>query len=52
MADADLIALTPLDTLSQADVDAIKGFYNGDLPAIRTSFNASAWLPKLLGTGV
>ena len=48
MADADLVILG----LTQAEVDAIKGLYVGDLPAIRTSFNSAGWLPKLLGLGV
>lgn len=47
-ADADLIALG----LTQAEVDAIKGLYNGDLPPIRTSFNNASWLTRLLGIGV
>lgn len=46
--DADLITLG----LTQPEVDAIKGFYIGDLPAIRTSLLASAWMRKLLGLGV
>ena len=47
-ADADLVTLG----LTQDEVDAIKGVYIGDLPAIRTSFLASGWLPKVLGLGV
>ena len=48
MADADLVTLG----LSQDEVNAIKGFYNGDLPAIREDFNGASWLPKLLGLGI
>ena len=46
--DADLVALG----LTQPEIDAIKGFYIGDLPPIRTSFLASSWLTRLLGLGV
>ena len=47
--DADLIALE--GGLSQEEVNAIKGFYIGDLPAIRTAFTGSTWVKQLLGTG-
>jgi hypothetical protein len=46
--DADLIELG----LSQEEVNAIKGFYIGDLPAIAAQIQASAWIKQLLGTGV
>jgi hypothetical protein len=46
--DADLIELG----LAQNEIDAIKGFFVGDLPAIRNLLQASAWLKQLLGTGV
>ena len=46
--DADLLALG----LEQAEIDAIKGFYIGDLPAIRSALQASTWLKQLLGLGV
>jgi hypothetical protein len=48
MADADLIALG----LTQAECDTIKGFYNGELPAIITSIKNSYHLRSLLGLGV
>lgn len=46
--DADLVALG----LSQDEINAIKGFYIGDLPAISQAFSTSAWVKQLLGTGV
>ena len=46
--DADLITLG----LAQEEIDAIKGFYVGDLPAIYTAITASTWIKKLLGIGV
>jgi len=46
--DADLVTLG----LEQAQIDAIKGFYIGDLPAISTQLNASVWLRSLVGLGV
>lgn len=46
--DADLIALG----LSQEEVNAIKGFYVGDLPAITNLLSSSVWMKQLLGTGV
>jgi hypothetical protein len=46
--DADLIELG----LDQADVNAIKGFYIGDLPQLKNTVAASAWIKQLLGTGV
>ena len=46
--DADLITLG----LSQAEVNAIKGFYVGDLPAIQNLLAASTWIKQLVGMGV
>jgi hypothetical protein len=46
--DQDLIELG----LGQEEIDAIKGFYVGDLPTIVQALQASSWLKKLLGTGV
>lgn len=46
--DADLVTMG----LSQDEVNAIKGFYIGDLPAIADALRASTWLKQLLGTGV
>jgi len=46
--DADLLALG----LSQEEVNAIKGFFVGDLPAIAAQIQASVWIKQLLGTGV
>jgi hypothetical protein len=46
--DADLLELG----LEQAQVDAIKGFYIGDLPAIAAALQASTWLRQLIGIGV
>jgi len=46
--DADLVALG----LAQDEINAIKGFFVGDLPAIANSLAASTWIKQLLGTGV
>ena len=46
--DADLITLG----LEQAEINAIKGFYVGDLPAMADLLAASTWIKQLLGTGV
>lgn len=46
--DADLIGLG----LAQEQVNAIKGFYVGDLPPIANALAASVWIKQLLGTGV
>jgi len=46
--DADLITLG----LSQEEVNAIKGFYVGDLPALGALLAQSVWVKQLLGTGV
>ena len=46
--DADLIELG----LSQPQVDAIKGFFIGDLPAIASTLAASTWIKQLVGLGV
>jgi hypothetical protein len=46
--DADLLELG----LDQEEINAIKGFYIGDLPAVRAALEASAWLRQLLGLGV
>jgi hypothetical protein len=46
--DADLVTLG----LTQEEVNAIKGFYVGDLPGLYTAFAASVWVKQLLGTGV
>ena len=48
MLDSDLVALG----LSQDEVNAIKGFYVGDLPAIHQAITGSTWIKQLLGTGV
>lgn len=48
MQDADLITLG----LTQSEVDAIKGFFVGDLPTITTALQNSIWIKKLLGIGV
>lgn len=47
-ADPDLIALG----LTQEEVNAHKGFFIGDLPAIQDTLAASTWIKQLLGTGV
>lgn len=46
--DPDLIALG----LSQEEINALKGFFVGDLPAIAAQLQASTWIKQLLGTGV
>jgi len=46
--DADLIELG----LTQPEIDAMKGFYVGDLPGIAASLQASTWIKQLLGLGV
>ena len=46
--DADLVELG----LAQEEINAIKGFFVGDLPAIADALHASAWIKQLLGTGV
>lgn len=46
--DADLITLG----LTQEEINAIKGFFVGDLPAISNLLAASTWIKQLLGTGV
>jgi hypothetical protein len=45
--DADLITLG----LTQEEINAIKGFYVGDLPGLYNAFAASVWVKQLLGTG-
>lgn len=46
--DADLVAMG----LAQDEINAIKGFFVGDLPGITNLLAASTWLKQLLGTGV
>jgi len=46
--DPDLIEMG----LAQNEIDAIKGFYVGDMPAIKNLIAASTWIKQLLGTGV
>jgi hypothetical protein len=46
--DGDLILLG----LTQEEVNAVKGFFVGDLPAISAQLAASVWVKQLLGTGV
>jgi hypothetical protein len=46
--DADLVALG----LAQEQIDAIKGFYIGDLPALQAALAASTWIKQLIGLGV
>jgi hypothetical protein len=46
--DPDLITLG----LSQDEINAIKGFYVGDLPAIYQLFSQSTWVKQLLGLGI
>jgi hypothetical protein len=48
MPDPDLIELG----LSQPEINAIKGFYVGDVPALTAQLQASTWIKQLLGTGV
>jgi hypothetical protein len=45
---SDLIELG----LTQPEIDAIKGFFIGDLPTITAQLRASTWIKQLLGTGV
>jgi hypothetical protein len=46
--DADLVTLG----LSQEEINALKGFFVGDLPAIAAQLSASVWLKQLVGVGV
>lgn len=46
--DPDLVLLG----LTQDEVNAIKGFFIGDLPQITALLQASTWIKQLLGTGV
>ena len=46
--DADLVELG----LDQAEINAIKGFYVGDLPAIQALLAQSTWIKQLVGLGV
>lgn len=46
--DPDLLELG----LSQEQINAQKGFYIGDLPALVDGFAASAWVKQLLGLGL
>lgn len=46
--DADLVVLG----LTQEQINALKGFFVGDLPAIATLLSQSVWIKQLLGTGV
>jgi hypothetical protein len=46
--DADMVTLG----LSQEEVNALKGFFVGDLPALATLLSQSVWIKQLLGTGV
>lgn len=46
--DADLTELG----LDQAEINAIKGFFVGDLPALAGLVQSSQWIKQLLGTGV
>ena len=46
--DAELITLG----LSQEQVNAIKGFYVGDVPAIAALIAQSVWIKQLVGLGV
>jgi hypothetical protein len=48
MPDADLIELG----LSQEEVNAIKGYFIGDIPTLFNQFASSSWVKQLLGTGV
>jgi hypothetical protein len=45
--DPDLVTLG----LEQAEINAIKGFFVGDLPPLVASFKASTWVKQLLGLG-
>jgi hypothetical protein len=46
--DADLVVLG----LTQEEINAIKGYFVGDLPALSAAFSGSVWVKQLLGTGV
>ena len=46
--DADLVLLG----LTQEEINAIKGFFVGDLPAIRDLIRNSTWIKQLIGTGL
>lgn len=46
--DADLVTLG----LTQEEINAIKGFFVGDIPAIYNLITASTWIKQLLGIGV
>ena len=46
--DADLVTLG----LAQDEINAIKGFFVGDLPNIVSPFKASTWVKQLIGTGL
>ena len=47
-SDADLVALG----LTQEEAAAIRGFYVGELPAVKTALQASFYLRTLIGLGV
>jgi hypothetical protein len=38
--------------LTLEEINAIKGFFVGDLPVIAAQLQASTWIKQLLGTGV
>lgn len=46
--DGDLVDLG----LTIEEINAIKGFFVGDLPAIRDLLRGSTWIKQLLGTGL
>lgn len=46
--DADLVAMG----MAQEEVNAMKGFFIGDLPALTNLLTASTWFKQLLGTGL
>jgi hypothetical protein len=46
--DPDLLAME----LTQEEINAIKGFYVGDLPTLYNAFAGSTWVKQLLGLGV
>jgi hypothetical protein len=46
--DPDLVILG----LTQEQVNAIKGFYIGDLPGLQNLLAQSVWIKQLVGTGV
>jgi hypothetical protein len=53
--DADMALLPPGpsgNSLTQPEIDVIKGYFIGDLPAIAAQLQASTWIKRLLGTGV